>query len=234
MLSTWYLVVRGSEPDLAQLRELFVTSAEHSVVEEEPGEWRLRSSTVAASTDYEGVGPALRELLGRLSDVAAAAADDRVRLTPGALGRTRPDGHADLFVFPETAHVKARAFAPTISINGVLPEPRHVKLLRLEATNEHLRLAMHFLNANLTWFDLWKAFEVIREACGSEKAITTNGWTTPEEIDRFKRTANSYYAVGDDARHALLTPKPAAHPMTLDEADEFVRRLLARWVDGLP
>jgi hypothetical protein len=234
MLSTWYLVVRGSDVDLARLKELFVTSAEHSLLDEKPGEWRLRSSTVESSSGPEVAWPALRELLGRLSDIAAAAADDRVRLTPGVLGRTRPDGHDDLFVFPEAAHLKLRTFPPTVAINGVMPEPRHVKLLRLEPTNQHLRLAMHFLNANLTWFDLWKAFEVIREACGGEKALADKGWTTRAEIVRFRHTANSYHAVGDEARHASPRHPPPSTPMSLDEADGFVRRLLARWVDGLP
>lgn len=233
MLSAWYIVVRGDARDIAALRDVSAASAEHSLSEEIPGEWRLRSSTVASPAGQEEGWLALRELLGRLSDVAAAAADDRLRLTPGPLGRTRPDGHDDLFVFPEPGRLKARAFAPTVSINGVVPEPRDVKLLRLEATNEHLRLAMHFLNANLTWFDLWKSFEVIREAGGPETAITANGWTTQDEIDRFKETANSYHAVGDAARHALLSRRPPANPMTLDDGDEFVRRLLERWVESL-
>jgi hypothetical protein len=234
MLSPWYLVVSGTDHDLALFRELFATSAEHSLVEEVPGEWRLRSSTVASSAAHEGAWPALCELLGRLSDVAAAAADDRVRLTPGVLGRTRPDGHVDLFVFPEVARLKVRGFPPTVSINGVLPEPRHVKLLRHEATDDHLRLAMHFLNANLTWFDLWKAFEVMRDACGGEDALAANGGTTQADIVRFRRTANSYHAVGDEARHARLSQRPPPDPMNLDEADEFVRRLVARWVEALP
>jgi hypothetical protein len=234
MLSPWYLVVRGNDADLRPVGELCASSAEHSLDQEQPGEWRLRSSTVKSTSGHEFAWTKLRELLGRLADVAAGAAETRVRLTPGSLGRTRADGGSNVFVFPETARLRAQAFPPTVVMGGTAPtEPPHVRLLRLDATNDHLRLALHFLNADLSWFNLWKAFEAIREPNHGAPSLVTKGWTRATEVGRFRETANSYSAVGDEARHALLGKPPPQNPMTLYEAEEFVRGLLSRWVASL-
>lgn len=232
MLSAWYVVVRGSDPDLSTLGELCASSTEHSVAHEED-EWRLRSSTVTSTSDHEDAWPKLCELLVRLSDVAAAAAEGRIHLTPGTLGRTRPDGHSDVFVHPETIRIRARAFPPTIGVSGTTIEPQQVRLLRLQAANDHLRLALHFLNADLSWFNLWKAYEAIRDGNGGAKALIANGWTTDADVERVRKTANTYAAVGDDARHARLGDAAPPNPISLEGTEDYLRGLLSRWVESL-
>jgi hypothetical protein len=55
-------------------------------------------------------------------------------------------------------------FPPTILVNGeVVGEAQGARLLRLQAANRHVRLALHFLNGEESWFDLYKAFEAIAE-----------------------------------------------------------------------
>jgi hypothetical protein len=232
MLSPWYIVVRGEPPDLSRVRQVCLTSTDHSLEEEEPGEWRLRSTTVDGMIGHEDAWPVLCDLLVRLSDVTAVAHHTRIRLAPGALGRSRSDGAADLYVHPPTIRILAQAFPPTIVVDGVIPEPVELKLLRLQG-NEHLRLAAHFLNAEKSWANLWKSFELIRDANGGGQALTDRGWTTQSELERFRRTANTYAAVGDEARHAILAEVPPSHPMTLEEGEGYIRRMLTRWLDSL-
>lgn len=168
----------------------------------------------------------------RLADVAAVAGYTRVRVVTGALGRSREDGASDVWVFPEPIRVRAQVLPPTVSVGGAVPEPFEANLLRLEASNEHLRLALHFLNADVSWFNLWKSFENVRDGNGGEKGLVVNGWTTDEEVERFRKTANTRSAVGDAARHAKLGVPPPPNPMALEEADEYVRGLLRRWVNA--
>ena len=118
-------------------------------------------------------------------------------------------------------------------MDGAVPEPFEAKLLRLEASNEHLRLAVHFLNADLSWFNLWKSYENVRDGNGGEKGLVVNGWTTDSEVERFRRTANTRSAVGDAARHAKLGVPPPPNPIALEEADDYVRGLLLRWVNAI-
>lgn len=233
MLSPWYVVVRGSDPALSAIRDVCARSTEHSLDEEIPGEWRLRSSSAGPTLSHEEAWPALCDLLVRLSDVAAATRYVRVSVTPGALGHTRPDGTSDVFVHPEPARLRLRTFAPTIAVSGVVPEPMEVKLLRLEGGNAHLRVALHFLNADLTWFNLWKSYEAIRDANHGASGLVATGWTTKADVERFRGTANTYAAVGDAARHARLGVAPPPNPMSLEEAEDYVRGMLARWVDSL-
>jgi hypothetical protein len=232
MVSAWYLVVRGNDSDLAALDKLCESAPDHFLAQE-AGEWRLRSSTVGSTLDHDEAGPALRDLLVQLSDVAAGVRYTRVRVVPGALGRTRPDGTSDLFVHPEPARLRLQGLPPMIVVNGARPEPMEVKLRRLQVSNKHLRLALHFLNADLSWFNLWKAYEPIRDANGGLARLIARGWTSEQDIGRFRATANTYAAVGDDARHAMLAGARPPNPMGLEEAEDYVRAILARWVDSL-
>lgn len=92
---------------------------------------------------------------------------------------------------------------------------------------------MHFLNADLSRFNLWKSYENIRDANGGEKGLVVSRRTTDEEVERFRRTANTRSAVGDAARHANLGLPPPPNPMALEEADAYVRGLLLRWVNAI-
>jgi hypothetical protein len=233
MHSAWYVLVRGCEPAVAGLRDVCAVSTDHSLTEEASGEWRLRSSTVPSDLDHEEAWPRLCELLVRLSDVVAAVAERRVQLTPGTLRRTRPDGNSDIFVFPEPIRLRVRAFPPMVSAGGVPAEPLEARFLRLQEANERLRLALHFLNAEPSWYSLWKAFESIGAAQGGERGLIGTGWTTRAELRRFGRTANSYSAAGDAARHALPEHPPPDKPMTVEAAEDYVRGLLSRWVTEL-
>jgi hypothetical protein len=235
VLSDWYFVVQGDPSDVALLEDLLRASPDHAVERDEPsGERRLRSARLAGITDHEAAWTTVREVLIELSDAAAAHAGTRLHLRPGGLGRTRPDGRSDLYVHPEPAVARARAFPPTVLVNGqVVGEAQGARLLRLQAGNPHVRLALHFLNGEESWFDLYKAYEAIRDGSGGEERLTEKGWAARNQIRRFSGTANSYAAVGDAARHAQPRWRPPKHPMTLAEADEFVRGLLSRWLAEL-
>jgi hypothetical protein len=56
--------------------------------------------------------------------------------------------------------------------------------------------------------------------------MVTKGWTTKAEAGRFTQTTNSVGASGDEARHAAEhTPPPK--PMSLKDAEQFIKALLA-------
>lgn len=235
MLSDWYVAVLGEPTDRALLEDLLRSSPDHTIDRDEhSGEWRLRSSRLAGVPDHEAAWAIAQEVLSQVSEAAGATAATRLRVHPGGLGRTRPDGNSDLFVHPEPAIGRVRAFPPTVLINGqVVGEPLAAKILRLQAGNSHLRLALHFLNLEESWYDLWKAYEAIRDGAGGESRLIEAGWATRSAIGRFRHTANSYAAIGDAARHAKLDGTPPDEPMTLSEADDFVRAILSQWLGSL-
>jgi hypothetical protein len=81
-----------------------------------------------------------------------------------------------------------------------------------------------------SWKNLYMVIEVIEDEYGGESELTAAGIVTGADLKLFKHTANSYRAVGSDARHATLATDPPKTSMTLAEAKDFVRALLKEWV----
>ena len=65
---------------------------------------------------------------------------------------------------------------------------------------------------------------------GGKVNIIGKGWATDDQIDSF-RSVHYPSALGDQARHGVEPTRPAPRdPMSLAEAREFIRRLLAQWL----
>lgn len=71
-----------------------------------------------------------------------------------------------------------------------------------------------------SWEDLYKAYEIIKDARGGQKAVEQLG-VTGRQISHFKGSANL-------ERHARPTGRPA-NPMALPEGQQFIRDLAERW-----
>ena len=56
------------------------------------------------------------------------------------------------------------------------------------------------------------------------------GWATGNPIDLFTRTANNRQALGDAARHSLSKYQAPKRPMTIQEADTFIRGFAQAWL----
>jgi hypothetical protein len=102
----------------------------------------------------------------------------------------------------------------------------------LAARDEAAARALRSFAAPVTSFSLWNVYEVIREDVGGKETVVRKGLATDDEIDRF-RSVHYPSALGERARHAVEPGRPAPNnPMSFDEAQEFVRCLLKRWLDS--
>ncbi|MFC1453068.1 hypothetical protein ACFLSJ_06945 [Verrucomicrobiota bacterium] len=81
----------------------------------------------------------------------------------------------------------------------------------------------------LTWSELYKLLESVQADQGSDYPITA-GVTTEAQLRRFKHTANSMAAIGDDARHGPKSQQPPSTPMTMDDARDLLRSILKHWL----
>lgn len=229
----WRIDLEGQPAHLAFLESAIDGHSEHAVTDDD-GKRRLRSSALAAITDYVEVKQAADELVAALCEAAGLALDRRIQVTAGSIGREYTDGTADIFVFPEPAVVHLEAFPPKVIVSGSAPtEPPAQKIERLASADDHLRLAIHFLNCPMQWWVLYKAFEAARDGIGGEAVIESKGWASRAEMDRFRHTADNLLAVGDEARHAKLVHKPPKNPMTLSDGDALVRRIVKTWITSL-
>lgn len=82
-----------------------------------------------------------------------------------------------------------------------------------------------------TWSNLYMVMEVIEDDLDGEAALIRQFPLPEYEIKAFKHTANSFPALGPDARHAKDFAPPAS-PMTLRDAQDLVQRTLSHWLDS--
>ena len=85
---------------------------------------------------------------------------------------------------------------------------------------------------NVNWYDFYKVLEHVEADVGGEKGITSAGWASASQLGRFTGTANSGTILGDAARHAVTGKPPLKNPMTLPEADSFIRGITRQWIES--
>jgi hypothetical protein len=80
---------------------------------------------------------------------------------------------------------------------------------------------------DIDYRDLYHVLEIAEAAIGSR--IYSSGTVAAAEVRRFKHTANSVHALGDEARHGHEATQPPSQPMSFAEARVLVGRVLHVW-----
>jgi hypothetical protein len=152
------------------------------------------------------------------------------------------DDEAGTTVVPVPAHLELRA--ATFSAVGVVTDPSGTVVpappspwpdyLALAATDSDVAEALEIMGGaeSLGWDDLYKVFEIIREAVRPDTIITL-GWTSAADLDSFKESANRQDVSGDGARHARRPGRPQHRAMPLGEGRSFVSSLVTKWLGML-
>ncbi len=122
------------------------------------------------------------------------------------------------------------------SQGNAVPTPplRTVQLANLvlkdKAAEKCLRLFSY--GDAISWVGLYRIYEVIEADVGGMKKIEKEAWSLPDDLDRFKHSANSVRVAGDKARHGKENTQPPKNPMTLDQASAYLRYLLESWISA--
>ncbi len=95
-----------------------------------------------------------------------------------------------------------------------------------------LEVLRHYSIGN-SWYELWKAFEIIEHDVGCEtatgrKMIVSNKWMTKRELDTFCLSANYHRHTRYSKRTHGIQPESL---IWLDEARRLVRRLIFKWME---
>jgi|688.fasta_scaffold100110_1 hypothetical protein len=98
-------------------------------------------------------------------------------------------------------------------------------LLKAAQADRHLRIALSLLAMpHVSWPHLYRALEEIEVSLGNK--VNDAGFCSGNERERFTRSANSGEVAGKDARHRIGKFDPPPQPMTLHDAQSFVRSCL--------
>ena len=144
------------------------------------------------------------------------------------------NGNRGVFIMVPSTKLELRTSRPTVEVSGTLPsEPRPSDAetwLELSEADDDVADALCLLSRDPNWFDLFKAFEVVREALGgqgemkSQLSVDENDrQTLAEQINQFTWTTNLY-------RHARKKTDSPRNPMELKAAHATVRDLVSRYL----
>jgi hypothetical protein len=140
-------------------------------------------------------------------------------------GAVRTKGHFNVRLLKDGVEV-SKSQSPTFGET----------LLTMTDTNEFLERAV-FLYGTVehNWRGLYMVLDAIAESYGGPKKLLKQDFAAKFEsdIENFKHHANSYRALGVEARHGLAKEEPPKKKMTLAEAQALIQDILKAWVEKL-
>jgi hypothetical protein len=232
----WEVVLRGPEPILEELRQAFQEN-ENTIVRSNDG-FVLRSSRFMNLMNAADVRREATPIVEALSGMSRMLLQSEAPLGIASLIEIRPDGTRNIFVELEAAVLRITAGLVSVQVarlDGSIEErrpsdPAATWLSKALSTPEAARALRLRDKSPLFWTDLYRLFEVIAQGAGGTNAIVTAGWASRTQLRRFKHSADSVRAAGDQARHGVERTMPPADAMTISEARSLVDILLARWL----
>lgn len=111
------------------------------------------------------------------------------------------------------------------------PADRTYELTQLAAKDDKVRELVGLLDKGDDWVNLYRIYEFIQANIDGDENIVDRGWWSSNEKDRFKQTANSRDAIGDDARHGQERIPAPDNPMNYSEAKTLVDSLIRNWLE---
>lgn len=102
-----------------------------------------------------------------------------------------------------------------------------VKLIATSSKYDQVQLVLDLLKGQLTPLITGHIFDLIEDDIGSDIKLLSN----KTKIRRFTRSINHPDIFGVEARHIVSRQPPPPDPMNLEEAKEFIKELVNKWVE---
>lgn len=178
----------------------------------------LRSSHFDQLNNSVAIWEAAKLLAIRINGAFATHARSEPVAVEAVVER-RSDGSIGLHAIVAAGSIRARS---RVSFSSSSPSgPTAVQQwLELADINELVEDLLRHQSAQPNWYDLYKAFEVVRKLCGGQRALEQRPWC-PLELSEFTHAANFF-------RHSRAHSSHEKRPtMTVDRAEQIVRALAA-------
>jgi hypothetical protein len=230
--------LEGHNFDLDTLHELF-PNGEAIVAKDASGRYYLESPALE-NPEGQVDTDAAEALLKRING-AARAIDHSYQPVKLKGHYTGPDGAAFVSGPTATQMIRPNQRATVLHLRNGVPVPKSPpkgpRYVRLAEQDPNVADALRILGQPepLDWYDIYKIFEIVQNVVGGPKEIEKGGWAREADLDRLKASANHPGISGDEARHARMKGTPGPDKgMTIREADDLIRRLVANWIESHP
>jgi len=134
---------------------------------------------------------------------------------------------------------RMRAIGVVVNPDGRIEKPSDSRqsggeeVLEMAAQNEPLQRALYLYGKlDHNWHGLYMILEAIKDGNGGWSGLVAKSWAGPP-VEHFKATANSYKALGTDARHGTTANGVDNPQMTLTAAKDLLRHMLLGWIREL-
>jgi len=175
-------------------------------------------------------------MLARMNAIASVRYEDHRRATIKGVARLNPaNGKLQTFINLQVRiECRSRVYA-TLRINGRSGEESAAETsFKLADTNEPLKRALYLYGTvEHDWRGLFMVYEAIRDDHRGTAALEATTLIPASKLDAFTGTANSYKALGKDARHGSVKSGYSTTKMTLSEARALIRKLFESWIANL-
>ncbi len=230
----WEVQLNGDAHDLKELSKSLTD--DDLRIYERNGQYFLESNRFEMLTTSEEVASLTAEVLQVLTGAVRLSLGGRTPLHVANTARVRPDGGRDVFVtLSDTIHIRATVGVEITRADGTIevvnPADKVPGWVKLGLADSNVAKALRLLGTDEhDWVSLYRLYEVIEDDVGGLDNIVHHGWATKASIKRFKHTANSPGAIGDDSRHGKESTTPPPDPMHLGEARSLVEVILHNWL----
>ncbi len=231
-MTEWQVRLKGEKSDLEYLCTL--SSLNWSVTEQE-GEYYLKSTRFNSLTDAHDVLGAATNILDFINGVAKLKFENFQAAKVGGITRVEEDGKHTQFIMPSGIPSAVRFGRPTVVISDGAELSQRPGLqgealwIEIAEKDESVDRAFALYGLDHDWTNLYKLLETIEYDVGGERALMNKLWAQSSKIKLFKQTANSFHAVGREARHGRKYEAPR-NPMSLNEAQSFIRNIFHEWL----
>lgn len=230
----WKVRLNGSESGLQDLEESF--DDDPKIVAEDD-EYYVRSQKFESLDDPDEIRKVANDFVRYIRNFGQRDSLLVSDLEASHVVKEREDGTEHTYVQAETSTIGVTATTARVEYEGedgeaevFLPADRTKEWTQLALRDEKVSDLADLLYQGDDWVNLYRIYEFIQDNIESEDNIVNQGWWSESEKTRFKQTANSRDAIGDDARHANNRIPAPTDPMTQAEAKRQIDTLVDHWL----
>ena len=226
-MSRWLVKLEGTSFDLEDFPYWFPRGQVFATADAD-GTY-LVGELLEACSDSAAVYQTAETLLDEMHAVICLLDPGIRRPTIGVVLRENDAGKRTGTIYASATIGGRSKVRATLTVEGAAntpPSETQAQLLLAAAqVNRHLRIGLSLLAMpHVSWPHLYRALEEIEASLG--KKVNDAGVCSSNERERFTRSANSGEVAGKEARHRIGKFDPPLQPMTLRDAQAFVRRCL--------
>ncbi len=235
----WFVPITGENSDLEELSKS-LNSPELRVIQE-GSDFILKSTDFDLLNDADDVQNRAIEIMSLINGAAMLAMGMRKPLVVDCA--VNGDGKRQFFVCCSLdASLRVSVSESVVAADGTVQDQEEPH--QADPIPDWIAIAQHDPNVatvlrlfgagNHNWVSLYRIYDVIKSDGGD---IAKRGWASRRAIKRFKQTANSPDASGDDSRHGAGNIPPPKDPMTISEAKSLFKTIIHKWLrskEGTP